>query len=595
MRITTPVTIWGFLLGQLLKLMLLTVAILVVVLSFVASVRMFANGTLGVVETLMLAGWLTVPMLQYALPFAGGFAATLAYHRMSQDNELTACYAGGVSHKALLLPTALLGLAMGVAMFAMADQVMPRFLRAAQEMVTADPSRLLAGRLGKGQSMDLDHGQKLLYADSVSEVELRPGEQAFKHIVLRGVVALELDAKGAIERELSSRLADVWLYHDAAGKFGGGEGGTGIVGAGAVASPAERWAVPGEGSTVAVMLLRDPVGGKTNYALGMVDETRVSYRLPSTFRDKPKFLSWAELDRAWVNPQRVTIVEEARRGLAEEMAERTVVDGLRDELRRVGRLTLFDAVNRPVMIRAGGIDATPNDKGTGFSLSPVKGSSEIEVTVVESGSSEGGAATRTRVHRAQRAAIGQLSAAGGAGTSLTLAMEEVSTSGSGGAVGEVDTPGVLSALSIAGLRPSLDPLAGFMALTPDGLLENGKARLKAVNAKDAPLARAAARLDKEMSGTRREIRSKQHERLATSLSCVTMVMLGAVMGMRLGRAAPLMVYLWSFLPALLGELAISGGQTLASQQGNAGLPLLYGGVGLVALFTFVEYRLLARH
>ncbi|MFT3683307.1 MAG: LptF/LptG family permease [Phycisphaerales bacterium] len=587
MRITTPVTIWRFLVGQLLKLMLLTVAILVVVLSFVASVRMFANGTLGVVETLMLAGWLTVPMLQYALPFAGGFAATLAYHRMSQDNELTASYAGGISHKTLLLPTAALGLVMAIAMFAMADQVMPRFLRSAQEMVTADPSRLLAGRLGKGQSMELPGG-KLLYADSVSEVDVREGERAFKHIVLRGVVALEVNTKGEIERELSSRLADVWLYHDAAE--------AGVAAGESVSSPAERWAVSSEGGTTAVMELRDPVGGKTNYALATVDRTQVVYKLPSTFRDKPKFLSWTELNSAWVNPQRVTVVEEQRRALAEEMAERTVVDTLRDELRKTGRLTLLDAANRPVIIRAGGIAPTPNDKGTGFALAAPKGSKTIEVTVVETGGSEStGATPRTRVHRAERAFIGQLSSAGESGTSLTLAMEEVATTGGAtSAGGDDEAAGVLSALAIAGLKPSSDPLAGFMALTSDDLIAQSSNRLKN-GTPDVPLARASKRLNDQVNGTRREIRSKQHERVATSISCFTMVLLGAVMGMRLGRASPLMVYLWSFMPALLGELAISGGQTMVSQQGAAGLPLLYGGVGLVALFTLVEFRLLARH
>ncbi|MBY0307255.1 MAG: LptF/LptG family permease, partial [Phycisphaerales bacterium] len=491
MRITTPVTIWRFLTGQLLKLLLLTASILVVVLSFVASVRMFANGTLGVVETLILAGWLAVPMLQYALPFAAGFASTLVYHRMSQDNELTASYAGGISHKTLLLPTALLGMTMGAAMFVMADQVMPRFLRSAQEMVTADPGRLLAGRLGKGQSLELDGGRRLLYADSVSEVEVRPGEAAFKHIVLRGVVALELGPKGEIERELSSRLADVWLYHS---------GTSPAVTAAAMASPAERWAGQAEGGTTAVMELRDPIGGKTDYALGTVDQTVIAYKLPSTFRDKPKYLSWAELDRAWEHPQRVTVVEEQRRSLAEALAERAVIDSLRDELRRVGRLTLIDAANRPVTVRAGGIERTPNEKGTGFALVPPTGSKAVEVTVVETGGSEAtGAGTRMRTHRAGRAAIGQLSAtsggggASGTGTSLTIAMEEVATT-AGGSPGENDTPGVLSALSIQGLRPGIDPLGGLLGQSGDQLLAQAAARTSPGAPADAPLARAAGRL-----------------------------------------------------------------------------------------------------
>jgi lipopolysaccharide export system permease protein len=578
MRITTPTTIWGFLLGQLLKLLLLTAAILVTVLSFVGAVRMFANGTLGVVETLMLAGWLTVPMLQYALPFAGGFAATLAYHRMSQDNELTACYAGGISHKTMLLPTAALGLLMGLAMFAMADQVMPRFLRSAQEMITADPSRLLAGRLGKGQSLALDRGRKLLFADSVDEVEPKPGEHAFKHLVLRGVVALELDDAGNIEREVSSWLADVWLYHDAdAPPVPAGPG------------PVERWSVPGEETTTAVMQLRDPVGGKTNVAIGTVEQTVVAYRLPSTFRDRAKFLTWAELERAWANPERLTAVEERRKVLAQMLAERAAIDALRDELKRVGRATLIDSANRPVVLRGSGIETSPT-ADRGFAVIPSKPGAPIEVSVVGSLASGAPEGSGGHVHKAMRAYLGQPSAAAGSGTSLTLVMDEVSTTAAGEAS---EAAGVLTTLSLQGLRLSSDPLAAFVAATPQSL--RTQAALRVADHADKPLAQQSAALEKEITATRREIRGKQHERIATSLSCVVMVMLGSVMGMRLGAAPPLMVYMWSFLPALLGEVAISGGQTMMVQQGASGLVLLYGGVSVVAALAFFHYRILARH
>jgi len=586
MRILTPVTIWRFLLGQLLKLLALTALILVAVLSFVGAVRLFANGTLGVIETLQLAGWLTIPMLQYALPFAGGFAATLAYHRMSQDNELTACYAGGIAHRTVLLPTLALGLLMGGAMFAMADQVMPRFLRAAQEMITSDPSRLLAGRLGKGQSLTLDRGRKLLYADDVSEVAPEPGGAAFKHLVMRGVVALELDDKGGVERELSSPVANVWLYREAdapAAPRAGGE---------------ERWAVPGEGSTVAVMQLRDPVGGPVNRALAYVEQTVVSYRLPSTFRDRAKFLSWAELERAWMNPQRLTAVEDRRKALAQMLAERTAIDGLRQELRTMGRATLIDGARRPVVLRAAGIEASPTGE-RGFAIVPATPGAPIEATVVgalggaDEGAGTGGAGGH--VHRAVRAYIGQPTAAAGSGTSLTLSMEEVSTRAVGGAGRREDdgAAGVLTALSLQGLRPAGDPLAGYMEASPDTLARHVEQRL-ATHA-DAPLAAQGAALAKEIGTTRREIRAKQHERVATSLSCVAMVLLGAVMGMRLGTAPPLSVYMWSFLPSLGAMVAISGGVTMAVQQGPAGLLLLYGGVAAVAALTLVHYRVLTRH
>ncbi|HYD01338.1 MAG TPA: hypothetical protein VEB22_08940, partial [Phycisphaerales bacterium] len=159
---------------------------------------------------------------------------------------------------------------------------------------------------------------------------------------------------------------------------------------------------------------------------------------------------------------------------------------------------------------------------------------------------------------------------------------------------EGDTPGVLSALSLQGLRPSSDPLPDLLRATPESL--RTQASFRVTEAKpDAPLARQVAHLQREVDETRREVRAKQHERVAVSLSCAVMVMLGAVMGMRLGTAPPLTVYLWSFLPALAGEVAIAGGQTVAAKMGGLGLGLLYGGVAAVAALTLVNYRLLTRH
>src|SRR4051812_17854682 len=104
-----PATLWKYVLAELWRLILLTACILVTVLSFAAAVRFLADGRLGPVETIQLMFLAMPPMLQYALPFAAGFGATLAYHRMTVDNELTATHAAGVSHRAILVPALVSG------------------------------------------------------------------------------------------------------------------------------------------------------------------------------------------------------------------------------------------------------------------------------------------------------------------------------------------------------------------------------------------------------------------------------------------------------------------------------------------------------
>jgi hypothetical protein len=94
---------------------------------------------------------------------------------------------------------------------------------------------------------------------------------------------------------------------------------------------------------------------------------------------------------------------------------------------------------------------------------------------------------------------------------------------------------------------------------------------------------------------RREILSKRHERMAMSVACLVMVVLGSVMALRLRESLPLTIYLWAFFPALTAVLTVSAGQQLTHEHGVAGLFLMWGGVAGLAGYTFVEFTRLSRH
>ena len=64
----------------------------------------------------------------------------------------------------------------------------------------------------------------------------------------------------------------------------------------------------------------------------------------------------------------------------------------------------------------------------------------------------------------------------------------------------------------------------------------------------------------------REIASKQQERLAMSFAAGTMLMLGTITALRHRDSLPLVVYLWSFFPALAMVLLISSGQQYAHSE-----------------------------
>lgn len=112
---------------------------------------------------------------------------------------------------------------------------------------------------------------------------------------------------------------------------------------------------------------------------------------------------------------------------------------------------------------------------------------------------------------------------------------------------------------------------------------------------DAFIAEVAVDLKDKIQELEREILSKVHERWAMSGTCLVMAVAGAVTAMRLGSALPLMVYLWSFFPALVGVITIMAGQQLTHDHGAPGLVVLWGGVGLLVVYTVVSYLHVARH
>jgi hypothetical protein len=74
-----------------------------------------------------------------------------------------------------------------------------------------------------------------------------------------------------------------------------------------------------------------------------------------------------------------------------------------------------------------------------------------------------------------------------------------------------------------------------------------------------------------------------------------MILTGALTALLLSRKLPLTVYLFTFGPALLTMVTISGGQQLVKQVGAPGLALMWAGVAGLAAYTFIVYWKLSRH
>ncbi len=137
-----PWTLWRMATVDLLRLVTLTAAIVVTIAAFGAMIPQLAKGRLGPAEGFRFMLLAVVPMLQYALPFASGFASTLVYHRMAQDNEVLAAHAGGLGHRAVLAPALGVGLLLAVVLSVLSEAA----IHVPYDEGRA-PVELLAGRL----------------------------------------------------------------------------------------------------------------------------------------------------------------------------------------------------------------------------------------------------------------------------------------------------------------------------------------------------------------------------------------------------------------------------------------------------------------
>jgi lipopolysaccharide export LptBFGC system permease protein LptF len=145
-------TLWRAISVEFWRLLLLTTAVLVATIAFAITIKPLADGKLSPDQALRFMFYAIPPMLAYATPFAAGFAATIAIHRMSSENEVTAVYASGISHKKFLVPSVVAGLILGGAIYGLNDQVIPRFLKEMERMVTQDFAKIFVGSLQSGES-----------------------------------------------------------------------------------------------------------------------------------------------------------------------------------------------------------------------------------------------------------------------------------------------------------------------------------------------------------------------------------------------------------------------------------------------------------
>lgn len=564
-----PWTLWRMVFGELLKLVCLSTAILACVMAFGAVIKPLSDGKLDATDAVKFIFLATVPMLAYALPFAAGFASTLVYYRLAQDNEALAAYAGGVSHRRLLLPGLLSGLLLACGLAVLNEQVIPRFLRTMERMITLDVTRFMSQQIEQGKAVTFD--RTMLLADQVRRVEPDPSSGASDVLLLTNMSAIEVGSEGAPTTEVTATRAKLWLFPDA------GE------------------PQPGDTTPRALIWLRleNVLGYQQGKGwAGFRDYIERAWSVPSGLKDKPKFRTFGELRAMSANPEQMNWVDARRRNLAMVLAERAGLEIFQKQVRETNTLDLLDERGRPVQVRCGGMVWVENR----WRLLPVTAGEPIRIRLLRvtqnADGSEGAAPT---IVLSEDAYLLSPQSGSGASRLLEFRLELLRARTQDISQGSNAPPSAERAVvTLSSLTFPTNPAKDLLSRSAADLLVTA-APFATGDTPDNPIAHQVRLLEKDIAQFRRSLMAERHQRMAMSVSVLLIVATGAITALRMAKRLPLSVYMWTFFPALGCFVTMSGGQQLTTKIGTPGLFLMWAGVAGLAAYAAFMYRTVAKH
>ena len=532
-----------YLAGELLKTILLTTLILVAVIAFGTAIKPLSRNLLGGADILKYVFFAAVPMLEYALPFAAGFGATLVMHRLATDNEILAMGASGLSPSRIFRPIFALAAVLLLVMLALVEFLVPMFWSRMESLLAHDVTRLLASAVERGEAFSM--GDTRIYADDVVVQEAPEGSTADTRLVLVGVAALQLDSSGRPETEFTADYATMDLYRL-------------------------------DGRSVLKLVLGDATlfraGDSTLVRLPTAEPRAID--LGRGFRLGVKMLTLPEMYRVKAEPTRFP-------GLADS------VDRLEDLLRR-------DATHRLLAdsLSAGGSiglrdvtrDATwriVSQEGVTFE----DGIFEIEAPTVELVFPDG------RTARARGSGL-RLEEAWRDGEVVFDAELLKPVAVDAGSAGGRVVPAKIRNLVVPAGRVDFDEEA-----TPPEIVASARG-MDVTSIASASLgskfASTLAAHERAVQDLIWDIDGRIQQRLAQACMGPLLLILGSILAVRMRTSPPLTVYVFAFIPAILDIVLISGGeQALRREPDLWGYVLIWSGnliLGGTCLFAWSRLR-----
>lgn len=551
-------TLYKYILRQVLAILAVTTLLLTVLLSFGFALGPMSEGILGPVDMARMIFYLMPGMLSFALPFASAFASTSVFYRMATDNEITAIIASGISYRELLTPVLVLGVILTSSLFYLSNWVIPRFWQHVAEIVEQDYGQLLIQQIQRRQVMD-KFRPLLIYADSATgnipiDFSNWPAQtpRPYNRILLTGVAVGKADVDKTTK---SMKLKAINTAERAVVDFYRME----------------------ESSYVTMKLTNVTVNDPGSGTLVTIASQPVeAMEIPSPILQDPKFLSLRNLDRLEKDPDRSLRIRQQRQKLSELLANHAILDYMALGLKQNADGRGLEMVG-------------PQDQYFRFRGSKIKRDSR-QITL------EGDAANPVEVQvwsrgvmerrlTAEQAVLQLLADNLSDEPRLTAMLHKVT-------IHDRNLPQQTSQRQTYPL-----PMLGLSQLFAQPLrtLSSEKTLAEAKRVDDEEIASTASTLERQIRRLMREITSRRHERAATAVNCMLVLMLGAVIAMRLRQHVVLWIFFCSFVPAILAIIAIVQGQSMMEDlklDARLGIAMIWSGnLALFVLLSILHLKL----
>ena len=528
-----PWTLYRHLAWELVKLMTLTTAIMCMVISFGMAIKPLTEGGLGAGSLLRFVVLVIPVTMQFAIPFAAAFASTIVFNRMVNDNEILACSASGMSYQTVLMPMIAIGLALTLGMMTLSNTIVPKLYRSAMNLIERDFMNLLVGRLERRESAQF--GDWVIYADAVDTSSDPPmlensAVQPKQLVMLEGVAVGRLD-NGLIVSATTAQRADLLVF-DYLG---------------------ESWITirmtGGHGYTAGS-------GGQVQVRSGSVDPMRLGGRI----HDHPRLYTWQQMRDLAVTPEQYFAVNKPKEQLITACATEHLLKDIVDSLLS-GQLQLTggDHVYR---IHAPSVERTENI----LTLNATDdGLVDVEVYQINDDGEK-----YIRHMTAQSATLRVVDGEAGKEPWVEPSLIDVRVKEANG-----DLPANQSRqISLRPSRWAKTIRANYAELNVESLLNQANQLPPS-----EPIDKSIAYLHNQIERMARRIMAQMHMRASHSVSCLVVILLGALLSLRYRGRMPLAVYFWSFMLTMMIMISTLSGETLLKEL------KLDPGVGITMVWT----------